>query len=262
MSVLNRMNLRRLTTSILPPLVTFIALTLAAEGLIRLLGISSYLLPPPSSILKAAVNPAHRQALLTALGSTALAATTGFLLSTILGISVAITLSASRWIERAFYPFAIFFQTVPLIAIAPLLVIWTRTPMRAVIASAFIVSIFPVIANALSGLLSVDPALRDLFRLYRGGPIATLWKLRLPSALPQILTGLRIAAGLAVIGTIVGEFFAGGGLGILLQTALKEQRTDLIFAAVLLAAMLGLALFGLINAAGYCLLRHWHASSQ
>lgn len=256
------MNTRRFVTIILPPVLTFVFLTLAAEAIIRLLGISAYLLPPPSSILKALVNPAYRTGLLTALGSTAIAATTGFVLSTFIGICVAITLSASRWIERAFYPFAIFFQTVPLIAIAPLLVIWTRTPMRAVIASAFIVSIFPVIANALSGLLCVDPALRDIFRLYRGGPCATLWKLRLPSALPQILTGLRIAAGLAVIGAIVGEFFAGGGLGILLQTALKEQRTDLIFAAVLLAALLGLVLFGIVNAAGYILLRHWHASSQ
>lgn len=249
-------------TTFLPPALAFIFLTLAAEAIIRLMGISAYLLPPPSSILKALINPAYRLNLLGALGSTALAATTGFFLSALIGVSVAVILSTSRWIERSFYPFAIFFQTVPLIAIAPLLVIWTRTPMQAVIASAFIVSLFPVIANALSGLLATDPALRDLFRLYRGGPIATLWKLRLPSALPQILTGLRIAAGLAVIGAIVGEFFAGGGLGILLQTALKEQRTDLIFAAVLLAAILGLALFGLVNAAGHLFLRHWHASSQ
>jgi NitT/TauT family transport system permease protein len=255
-------NWRQTARRVVPPVVSFVVVILLAEAVIRLSGVSDYLLPAPSSVLAAAASPAHRVALLQALGRTALAATTGFALSAVIGITVAVLLSASRWIERAFYPFAIFFQTVPLIAIAPLLVIWTRTSLQAVIASAFIVSIFPVIANALTGLLSVDPALRDLFRLYRGGPLATLWKLRLPSALPQILTGLRIAAGLAVIGAIVGEFFAGGGLGILLQTALKEQRTDLIFAAVLMAALLGLALFGLVNAAGHLLLRHWHTSVQ
>mgnify|MGYP001413989288 CR=1 FL=1 len=256
------MNWRRVLKLTLPPLISFIVMTLLAEMLIRGLEVSSFLLPPPSSILKALVHPTHRGPLLAAMGTTALAAGTGFVLSGVIGISVAIALSSSRWIERAFYPFAIFFQTVPLIAIAPLLVIWTRTSLQAVIASAFIVSIFPVIASSLSGLLSVDPNLRDLFRLYRGSRKDTLLKLRLPSATPQILTGLRVAAGLSVVGAIVGEFFAGGGLGIFLQTALKEQRTDLIFAAVLLAAVLGLILFGLVNFAGYFLLRRWHASVQ
>lgn len=253
---------RRWLQRLLPPAVSFVLILLAAELIIRGSGINAYLLPPPTSILKGALQPAHRGPLLWALGSTAAGACSGFAMSTILGVTIAIALSASRWIERAFYPFAIFFQTVPLIAIAPLLVIWTRTPLQAVIASAFIVSIFPVIASSLQGLLSVDPALRDLFRLYRGGSMATLFKLRLPAALPEIITGLRIAAGLAVIGAIVGEFFAGGGLGIFLQTALKEQRTDLIFAAVLMAAVLGLALFSIVNIAGYLLLRRWHASAK
>src|SRR5213075_2138516 len=126
--------------------------------------------------------------------------------SALFGISIAVFLSSSRGIQRAFFPYAVFFQTVPIVAIAPLLVIWFGYGMRTVIASAFIVSIFPVIANTLTGLLSTDPALRDLFRLYGASPSATLWKLRLPAALPQILTGLRIAGGLAVIGAIVGEF--------------------------------------------------------
>jgi len=256
------MNARRFFKLVLPPAISFIGVAILAELLIRGFNVSSFLLPTPSSILQATVHPVHRGPLLAALGTTAAAACSGFALSAIIGITAAILLSASRWVERAFYPFALFFQTVPLIAIAPLLVIWTNTSLQAVIASAFIVSIFPVIASSLSGLLSVDPALRDLFRLYRAGPIATLWKLRLPSALPQILTGLRVAAGLAVVGAIVGEFFAGGGLGIFLQTALKEQRTDLIFAAVLMAALLGLSLFGAVNLTGYFLLRRWHASAQ
>ena len=107
------------------------------------------------------------------------------------------------------------------------------------VASAFIVSIFPVIANTLDGILSTDPALRDLFRLYGASRSATLWKLRFPAALPQILTGLRIAGGLAVIGAIVGEFIGGQGLGSVVDVARTQQRTDKVFAAVLLASALG-----------------------
>jgi NitT/TauT family transport system permease protein len=139
---------------------------------------------------------------------------------------LAVLLALGGWVQRAFYPYAVFFQTVPIIAIAPLLVIWFGLDIRAVIASAFIVSIFPVIASTLDGLLSVDPALRDLFRLYRAGPMAALFKLRLPFALPNILTGLRVGSGLAVIGAIAGEFITGGGLGglIALHAAATRPR--------------------------------------
>src|SRR5262249_56156555 len=148
-----------------------------------------------------------------ALARTSAAVLAGFALSASAGIAFAVFLSSSRAIQRAFYPYAVFFQTVPIIAIAPLLVIWFGYGMRTVVASAFIVSIFPVIANTLTGLLSTDPALRDLFRLYGASTPVTLFKLRFPAALPQILTGLRVASGLAVIGAIVGEFIGGAGLG-------------------------------------------------
>jgi NitT/TauT family transport system permease protein len=151
---------------------------------------------------------------------------------------------------------------VPIIAIAPLLVIWFGYGMRTVVASAFIVSIFPVIANTLSGILSTDPALRDLFRLYGASGRDTLFKLRFPAALPQIFTGLRIASGLAVIGAIVGEFIGGQGLGSVVDVARTQQRVDKVFAAVLLASVLGLGLFGLINLVSALTLQRWHASEQ
>src|SRR5215475_6192609 len=128
-------------------------------------------------------------------------------------------------LQRAFYPYAVFFQTVPIIAIAPLLVIWVGWD-RTVVASAFIVSIFPVIANTLTGLLSTDPALRDLFRVHGASPAETLFKLRFPAALPQILTGLRIGAGLAVIGAIVGEFITGAGIGGSIIVSRQQNRVD------------------------------------
>jgi len=243
-----------------PALIPFVAVTLATELLVRGGLVKAYLVPAPSSIFLAILD--NGTELAAALGKTSAAALIGFALSTSAGIAFAVFLSSSRAIQRAFYPYAVFFQTVPIIAIAPLLVIWFGYGMRTVVASAFIVSIFPVIANTLTGLLSTDPALRDLFRLYGASTRVTLFKLRFPAALPQILTGLRIASGLAVIGAIVGEFIGGQGLGSVVDVARTQQRTDKVFAAVLLASLLGLALFGLINWIGAITLRRWHASEQ
>jgi NitT/TauT family transport system permease protein len=155
--------------------------------------------------------------------NTANASLAGFGMSVIIGSLAAIALSSAAWVQRAFYPYAVFFQTVPIIAIAPLLVIWFGWD-RTVVASAFIVSIFPVIANTLTGLLSTDPALRDLFHLYDAKRLPTLLKLRLPFALPHIMTGLRIAAGLAVIGAIVGEFITGSGIGGAIMVSRQQNR--------------------------------------
>src|SRR5436190_10538691 len=245
---------------LLPPLIPFVVVTLTLEWMVRAGVVAGYLVPAPSAVFRALVD--NRDELGTALAKTSAGALTGFALSTLTGIVIAVLLSSSRAIQRSFYPYAVFFQTVPIIAIAPLLVIWFGYGMKTVIASAFIVSIFPVIANTLTGLLSTDPALRDLFRLYGASATVTLVKLRFPAALPQILTGLRVASGLAVIGAIVGEFIGGAGLGSVVDVARTQQRVDKVFAAVLLASVLGLALFGLINLISAATLRRWHASEQ
>jgi len=250
----------RLLRSALPALLPLLVITLFTEFAVRSQWVPSYLVPAPSSVFSAMFE--SRQELMQAMAKTSTGALTGFALSMLFGIGIAIFLSSSQIIRRAFYPYAVFFQTVPIIAIAPLLVIWFGYGMRTVIASAFIVSIFPVIANTLTGILSTDPALIDMFRLYGASSSATLFKLRFPAALPQILTGLRVAAGLAVIGAIVGEFIGGEGLGSIVDVARTQQRTDKVFAAVLLASVLGLALFGLINLISYFTLRRWHASEQ
>jgi NitT/TauT family transport system permease protein len=171
-------------------------------------------------------------------------------------------LSQFDFLRRAFYPYAIFFQTVPVIAIAPLLVIWFGFGQPTVIASAFIVSIFPVIASTLLGLQSTEPALSDLFRLYSASRVDHLLKLRMPFALPHVFSGLRIASGLAVIGAIVGEFIGGGGLGSVVDAARTQQRIDKVFAAVLISSLLGLALVAIVNFSGWLVLRKWHASAQ
>lgn len=245
---------------VIPALIPFLVVTLALEWLVRAGWIKAFLVPPPSAVFQTMVHDWPE--LFGALAKTSAGALLGFVLSAAGGIAIAVFLSSSRAIQDAFYPYAVFFQTVPVIAIAPLLVIWFGYGMRTVVASAFLVSIFPVIANTLTGILSTDSALRDLFRLYGASSAATLWKLRFPAALPQILTGLRIAGGLAVIGAIVGEFIGGEGLGSVVDIARTQQRTDKVFAAVLLASALGLGLFGFINLLSRLALRRWHASEQ
>ncbi len=251
--------------SVVPPLAALLVLLAIWELLVRLLSVPVYLLPPPSAIARAGASNASD--LVLAASVTARAALYGFLLSAAFGTLAAIVLGASRVLERALYPYTVFLQTVPIVAIAPLLVLWFGAGMRAVTISAFIVSVFPVIAGGLAGMRSVEPPLRDLFRLYGASRLATLGKLELPAALPSLVTGLRVAAGLAVIGAIVGEFVAGfsessAGLGILILSSYRQLRTDLLFAAVLLASMLGLLLFGSVNLTGYLLLRRWHPSSR
>jgi NitT/TauT family transport system permease protein len=245
---------------LLPPLIPLFSIAALTELAVRQGWIAAYLVPTPTAILTAILE--SRAELAPAFLKTSAAALAGFTLSTVGGIAIAVLLSSSRAIQRSFYPYAVFFQTVPIIAIAPLLVIWFGYGMKTVIASAFFVSIFPVIANTLTGILSTDPALRDLFRLYGASSAVTLFKLRFPAALPQILTGLRVASGLAVIGAIVGEFIGGEGLGSVVDVARTQQRVDKVFAAVLLASLLGLALFGLINLISAVTLRRWHASEQ
>ncbi len=248
-----------------PPLIALAVLLGAWEGLARALEVPSYLLPPPSAIASALLS--RWAQLLAAASITGRAALAGFALSAGVGALVAVVFATSRPLERALYPYTVFLQTVPIVAIAPLLVLWFGPGLRAVAVSAFIVSVFPVIAGTLAGIRSVDPGLRDLFRLYRASRAATLLRLELPSALPSFVTGLRVAGGLAVIGAIVGEFVAGfsesgAGLGITILSSYRELRTDLLFAAVLMASLLGLVLFAGVGLVGYLLLRRWHPSAR
>jgi NitT/TauT family transport system permease protein len=250
---------------VLPPLLTFIVVVGAWEIIVRAFDVPQWEVPAPSLVAKVAYSRAGT--LMQATLNTAESALIGFFASLLVGVACGMILGSARWIERSVYPFTIFLQTVPLVAVAPLLVLWFGPGLPSVAISAFIVSLFPVIANTFSGMRSVDPALRDLFRLYGASPLATLFKLRLPHALPDILTGLRIAAGLAVIGAIVGEFVAGligenAGLGVLILSANRNFQTAKVFAAVILASLLGLILFLAIQLTGYLLLRRWHASTK
>lgn len=250
---------------VVPPIVVLIGACAAWEAFVRMSGTPPYLLPRPTAVLARLTNDAGPLAGSTA--ATAKAALAGFGASAIVGTLAAVALSSSLLVRRAFYPYTVIFQTVPIIAIAPLLILWFEAGFQAVAICAFVVSVFPVITNTLTGLMSTDPALVDLFRLYGARHRDALWKLRLPSALPALFSGLRVAAGLSVIGTVVAELLVGeigerAGLGITIASGAKYGRPDSVFAAVILTSLLGLVLFGTVNLVGHLLLHRWHASEK
>ena len=215
------MTIRARFASWLPPLLPLVLSLGAAEVAVRMAWVPSYLIPAPSEVLQSLLD--DRSELALAGWATLSSALAGLLLSFVAGTMFAIALSSSDLARRAFYPYAVFFQTVPIISIAPLLVIWFGFGQPTVIASAAIVSIFPIIASTLLGLKSTEPALLDLFKLYTASNRQLLWLLKIPFALPQIFSGLRIASGLAVVGAIVGEFIGGGGLGSVVDAARTQQ---------------------------------------
>lgn len=247
-----------------PPLLA-IAAAVALWALAKqAFGIADFMLPSPKGVLDAFL--ADPRPFLVGCVETATSAVAGFALAAAAGILLASLLSLSRAVERSVYPLTLLFQMVPLIAIAPLLVIWLGYGRPAVVASAAIVSLFPVIANALHGLRTRDPGLDELFAVLRAGRLAVWWKLALPGAVPSIVTGLRIAAGLATIGTISGEFIAGEGgqrapLGVMILTALRSFQTDRVFVCVLLSALVGFAVFGGVALASRLLLGRWMRST-
>lgn len=248
----------------IPPMVVVITALLLWEGAVRLFEPAPYLLPGPIAVAQAIVSDSDR--LLSATRSTATSALLGFAIAGAGGVLLGTLLSTSRFLERGFYPLATLFQMVPVVAIAPLLVIWFHYGLGATVAASAIVAIFPVLASTLDGVRSVDPGWRELFVISRAGRFVTWWKLELPASTPQIVTGLRIAAGLAVIGTIVGEFVSGyagdrAPLGVVILAAMRENRTDLVFAAIALSSLVGLMLFVMVGTGGWLLLRRWHVSS-
>jgi NitT/TauT family transport system permease protein len=254
------MNLKTRISALLPPLLPLIVSIGLAETAVRLGWVPAYLIPAPSEVIRSLID--DRVELAVAAWTTLSSALVGLLLSFTTGTLFAIALSSWDLARRAFYPYAVFFQTVPIIAIAPLLVIWFGFGQPTVIASAAIVSVFPIIASTLLGLKSTEPALIDLFTLYSASARQMLLMLKIPFALPQIFSGLRIASGLAVVGAIVGEFIGGGGLGSVVDSARTQQRIDRVFAAVLISALLGAVLVGAVNFISALTLGSWHTSER
>jgi NitT/TauT family transport system permease protein len=245
------------------PVLVLAAGVLLWDLIVRVFAIPPFVLPAPGLVLATLV--ADGGLLWNSLLVTLLTTFEGFVLAAVGGIGLAILFNQSRLVEYSFYPFAVILQVTPIVAIAPLLLIYLPQPL-AVLACAWIVAFFPVLANTTLGLNSIDHNLLALFDLYKASRWQVLWDLKLPSALPQILAGLRIAGGLSLIGAVVAEIAAGSagaGSGLAYRIAESGYRLNIprMFAALLLLSLAGVAIFYALSAISYLALRRWHESA-
>src|SRR4051812_24764445 len=227
-----------------PVLFGLLAL-LVWEAAVRIGDVPSYLVPGPVAIIAAFL--ADPDGLLLSLASTLLVTFAALLVAAALGVMLAVGIASSRLLAAAIQPWAVVLQVTPIVAIAPLIIVWVGNPFASLVVCATIVAFFPVFANTAAGLASAPPELVDLFRLYGAGRFATLRLLRMPSALPFFLAGLRISGGLALVGAVVAEFVAGsGGFGSGLAYRIMEAGYRLqvprMFAALVLLSLAGIAI--------------------
>jgi NitT/TauT family transport system permease protein len=245
------------------PLVVLALGVLAWDLVVRLNGLPPYVLPGPALVFATLITDWSilSQSLLTTLWTTL----EGFVAASVGGIALALLFNQSKWLEMSLLPYAIVLQVTPVIAIAPLLLIYLPQ-QTAVIACAWIVAFFPVLSNTTLGLNSVDRNLAGLFQLYGASRAQTLAYLKLPSALPNILGGLRIAGGLSLIGAVVAEIAAGSagaGSGLAYRIAESGYRLNIprMFAALLLLSGAGIVIYMLLSLLSHLLLRRWHESA-
>ena len=246
----------------LPILVLALGL-LIWDLVVRLFAIPPFVLPGPGLVMMTMIKDGGLlwQSLLVTLTITF----EGFLLAAVGGIGLAIAFNQWRLVEHALYPYAVILQVTPVVAVAPLLLIYLPQPL-AVLACAWIVAFFPVLANTTLGLNSVDHNLIALFELYKASRWQMLWNLKLPAALPQMLAGLRIAGGLSLIGAVVAEIAAGSagaGSGLAYRIAESGYRLNIprMFAALLILSLAGIAIFFALSALSHLALRRWHESA-
>jgi NitT/TauT family transport system permease protein len=257
-------NIKALAKNALAPLAAFAAFLALWEGLVRARGLPPYVLPAPSLILSRLYE--DRALMAASLWVTVKIALEALALATLGGVGLALLMARSKWLERALTPYAIMLQVTPIVAIAPLLLIYL-SPNDAVLVCAFLVAFFPILSNTALGLASVDHGLLDLFDLYRASAWDRLVYLRAPAALPQFLTGLRIAGGLALIGAVVAELAAGAagqGTGLAFRIVEAGFRLDIprMFGALALLSLAGMAIYGGLSLLTWLALKDWHESAR
>jgi NitT/TauT family transport system permease protein len=255
--------LRRNYDKVLYPVVVAIVLLTLWQGLVTGFKLPAYLVPSPLLMMQTLVTDWQMLggALLFTLKITLLS----FLLAVVLGTLVSFLFVQSRAIETALFPYAVLLQVTPIVAVAPLIIIWVKNPTASLVVCAALVALFPIISNTTLGLRSIDPDLQSYFQMNRASRLQTLLRLRIPSALPYFFGGLRISSGLALIGAVVAEFVAGTGgtsTGLAYQILFAGYQLNIprMFAALLLISLTGVALFVLMAWLSKLALGSWHAS--
>jgi NitT/TauT family transport system permease protein len=249
--------------SVAAPLLVGVAMVLAWEIACQVFQVPVFLFPKPSDIGRTLAS--EWPSLVRALAMTLRIAFQAFASAVIIGTLIAFLFVQSRAIERSFFPYAVLLQVTPIVAIAPLIIILVKNTQVALTLCATVVALFPIISNTTLGLRSVDPGLASLFRMNRAGRLQTLWRLRIPSALPYFFGGLRISSGLSLIGAVVAEFVAGTGgrsSGLAYEIMQAGFALDIprMFAAMFLITLAGIGLFTLMVALSKLALGEWHES--
>lgn len=248
----------------LPAVGAFVIGIALWQLVIAVFDIPSYMLPSPRTLMETFWE--ERTTIWQPTWVTVQESYLAFLIATVAGIAVAMVMARWNIAERGFYPYLIVLQTIPIVAIAPLFVVWIGPGQTTNMLVGAMIALFPVAANTLHGLKSTDRNLLQLYSMAGAPPRVTLFSLRFPGATPAILTGMRIAAGSAVIGAIVGEFVAGvgggeGGLGYIITQSAVQLRTPQLFVAVVMASVVSLILFAFVVLLERLLLSRWHESA-
>ena len=258
--------LKKLTSvDVIAPLVVGILAILVWDIFVRVTKMPPYLLPGPFLVLQTLISDWNT--LFPSLIITLQITIVAFVAAVVSGLLVAILFTQSKWIERSLFPYAVILQTTPIVAIAPLIIIWLKnSTFAALVVCAWIVAFFPIVSNTTLGLNSVDHNLSNVFQLYRASRWQTLLYLRLPAAMPYFLGGLRISGGLALIGAVVAEFVAGTGgarSGLAYQILMASYNLQIprMFAALFLTTALGVIIFVLLTLLSDFLLKSWHESA-
>jgi NitT/TauT family transport system permease protein len=256
--------LKNLLTRVVPPLVVLIVGLAAWEIAVRVGQVPVYILPGPIIIVKTLVR--DWATLYPSLVVTVLITLGALSAATVIGVAIAVLFAQSRWIEQSLFPYAVILQVTPIVAIAPLIIIWVRDTATALLICAWIVAFFPIVSNTTLGLNSTDHNLLNLLELYGASRRQVFWYLRLPSALPYFLGGLRISGGLALIGAVVAEFVAGsGGIQSGLAYRILESGYQLniprMFAALFMITGTGILIFLILTLVTHLALRRWHESA-
>ncbi len=247
-------------------LIVFACLIFLWQRLVVMAHLPPYILPGPLAVAQALHD--RYPSLLNSLWITTIEATSGLLASIVAGVMVAMIFAQWRRLRQLVYPYTILLQTVPIVAIAPLIINWVGAGIFAVTVVTFIICLAPIIANTTQGLVSVDENLIHLFVMHKASRAQILFKLRLPHALPNLFTGIRISAGISVIGGLTGELFAGstrvgeGGLGYAIIYASNQMETGYLFALVIAATALGFLFFFIVMFLEWLALHNWHESSR
>jgi NitT/TauT family transport system permease protein len=245
------------------PVIVAIAMLALWQALTVAYDVPVYLVPSPLVVATTLVT--DWGLLVASLGVTVSIALYALAIAVALGVAISLVFVQSRWIETAFTPYVVLLQVTPIVAIAPLIIIWVQDTRTALVLCAVVVAIFPIVSDTTLGLRSVDPRLIDLFRMNRATRFQLLWRLRIPSALPYFFGGLRIASGLALIGAVVAEFVAGTGgqgAGLAYQILMAGIQLNIprLFAALVLITLAGVAFYSVALLLSRLALGHWHES--